>query len=137
MRQNLKNYFCGDRGIEYVKNSISETICHLLNALLCSVMIVSVIHFPGFTCVHSVVQSSPILGDPMDRTLLDSSVHGIFQARILEWVAISFYRGSSLPRDQTLVSCISCILVSGFCIPLHHQGSLLYVYNVKKFMTII
>ena len=36
----------------------------------------------------------------------DSSVHGIFQARILGWVAISFYRGSSLPRDQTSISCI-------------------------------
>ena len=35
----------------------------------------------------------------------DSTVHGIFQARILEWVAISFFRGSSRPRDQTQVSC--------------------------------
>ena len=34
-----------------------------------------------------------------------SSVHGIFQARVLEWVAISFSRGSSQPRDQTQVSC--------------------------------
>ena len=36
-----------------------------------------------------------------------SSVHGIFQARVLEWVAISFSRGSSQPRDQTQVSCIA------------------------------
>ena len=36
-----------------------------------------------------------------------SSVHGILQARILEWVAISFSRGSSRPRDQTPVSCIA------------------------------
>ena len=36
-----------------------------------------------------------------------SSVHGIFQARILEWVAISSSRGYSLPRDRTLVSCIA------------------------------
>ena len=39
-----------------------------------------------------------------------SSVHGIFQARILEWVAISSSRGSSQPRDHTHVSCISCIV---------------------------
>ena len=40
-----------------------------------------------------------------------SSVHGIFQARILEWVAISFSRGSSRPKDRTCVSCIGrCIL---------------------------
>ena len=41
----------------------------------------------------------------MDCSLSDSSVHGILQARILEWVAIPFSRGSSLPRDQTWVSC--------------------------------
>ena len=44
------------------------------------------------------------LSDPMDYSLPDSSVHGIFQARILEWVAISFSRESSRPRDQTQVS---------------------------------
>ena len=40
----------------------------------------------------------------MDYNLPGSSVHGIFQARVLEWVAISFSRGSSWPRDQTQVS---------------------------------
>ena len=39
----------------------------------------------------------------------DSSAHGIFQARILEWVAISYCRVSSWPRDWTHISCISCI----------------------------
>ena len=38
-----------------------------------------------------------------------SSVHGVLQASILEWVAISPSRGSSRPRDQTCISCISCI----------------------------
>ena len=51
-----------------------------------------------------VTQSCPTLCDPMDCSLPDSSVHGIFQARILEWVAISFSRGSSQPRDRTRVS---------------------------------
>ena len=40
----------------------------------------------------------------MDCNLPDSSVHGILQARILEWVAISYFRGSSWPRDQTQIS---------------------------------
>ena len=44
--------------------------------------------------------------DPMDCSLLGSSVHGISQARILEWVAISFSRGSSLPIDGICLSCI-------------------------------
>ena len=51
-----------------------------------------------------VAQLCPTLCDPMDCGLPGSSIHGIFQARILEWVAISFSRGSSRPRDQTQVS---------------------------------
>ena len=51
-----------------------------------------------------VAQSRPILCDPVDCNLLGFSVHGILQARILEWIAISFSRGSSWPRDRTRVS---------------------------------
>ena len=47
------------------------------------------------------------LCNPMDCILPASSVHGILQARMLEWVAISFSRGSFQPRDQTQVSCIT------------------------------
>ena len=50
-------------------------------------------------------QSCPTLCDPMDCIPPGSSVHEIFQARILEWVAISFSRASSHPRDRTPVSC--------------------------------
>ena len=45
------------------------------------------------------LQSCPTLCDPMDSSLPGFSIHGILQARILEWVAISFSRTSSLPRD--------------------------------------
>ena len=51
-----------------------------------------------------VAQLCLTLCNPMDRSPPDSSVHGIFQARILEWVAIPFSRGTSWPRDQTWVS---------------------------------
>ena len=51
-----------------------------------------------------VTQLCPILCDPMDCRPPGSSVNGILQARILEWVAIPFSRGSSQPRDQTQVS---------------------------------
>ena len=51
-----------------------------------------------------VAQSCPALCDPMDCSLPGSSVHGIFQAIVLEWIAISSSRGSSQPRDQTWVS---------------------------------
>ena len=53
---------------------------------------------------HSVVSNS--FWDPMNCSSPVSSVHGILHVRILEWVAISFSRGSSQPRDQTHVSCI-------------------------------
>ena len=43
----------------------------------------------------------------MDYSLPASSVYGILQARILEWVAIPFSRGSSQPRDRTQISCIA------------------------------
>ena len=51
-----------------------------------------------------VAQSCPTPCNPMDCSLPGSSVHGIFQARILEWVAISFSRRSFQPRDWTRVS---------------------------------
>ena len=54
-----------------------------------------------------VAQLCPTLCDPMDCSLPGSSVHGIPQARLLEWVAVPFSRGSSQPRDQTQVSCIA------------------------------
>ena len=54
-----------------------------------------------------VAQSCPTLCDPMDCSLPGSSVHGVLQARVLEWVAISFSRGSFQPRDQTRISCIA------------------------------
>ena len=47
------------------------------------------------------------LCDPMDCSPPGSSIHGIFKARVLEWIAISFSRGSSWPRDPTRVSCIA------------------------------
>ena len=71
--------------------------------------------FPSFcgfwTFFCSVAQSSPTLCDLMDCNLPGSSVHGIVQARILEWFAIPFSRGSSQPRDRTQVFCLSCTAI--------------------------
>ena len=61
--------------------------------------------FPGFLfCTYMHAQSCLTLCDPVDCSLPSFSVHGILQARILEWVTISFSRGSSCPRHQTQVS---------------------------------
>ena len=58
-------------------------------------------------CICLVAKSCPTLCDPMDCSLPGSSVHGIFWTRILEWVAIPFFRVSSWPRDQTYISHIA------------------------------
>ena len=55
------------------------------------------------------IQSCLTLCDPMDCSSPGSSVRGILQARILEWVAISFSRGSSWPRDPTESHSVTCI----------------------------
>ena len=77
------------------------------SGLICTSCVTLVVH-----CVCACVsaespQSCPTLHDPMDCSLSGSSVHGILQARILEWVAVPSSRGSSLPRDQTWVSYVS------------------------------
>ena len=59
-------------------------------------------------CMSNCVQ----LCNLMNCSLPGISIHGIFQARILEWVATSYSKGSSRPRDGTHVSCVSCIIIS-------------------------
>ena len=68
-----------------------------------------------------LLQPCLTLWNPMDCSLTGSSVHGILQARILEWVAMPSSRGSSQPRDKTRVSYISYI--AGRVFTLSHQGS--------------
>ena len=77
-------------------SSLSKCAFYLFKELLCC-------------CYCLVTKSCPTLCDPIDSSLADrgSSVHGISQARLLAWVAISFSRGSFQPRDRTHISCIS------------------------------
>ena len=75
-----------------------------------------------FICLYEDAQSCPTLCNPMDCSLPGSSVHEIFQARILEWVAISFSRASSQPRDR-----IQASHIVGRHYHLSYQGSPLQV----------
>ena len=71
-----------------------------------------------------VSQLCPTLCDPVNCSLPGSSVHGVLQARILEWVAISISRGSSWPRDRTRVSHIAGrhqVANSNFCFSFIHS----------------
>ena len=78
--------------------NILNTLISQMNAFLASIIAIT----QSLSCVR-------LFCDPMDCILPGSYVHGIFQARILEWVAIFSSRGSSQLRDGTHVSCISCI----------------------------
>ena len=81
-------------------------------------------------CAKSL-QSCPTLCDAMDCSPPGSSVHGIFLARILEWVGISFSRGSFQPKDSTLISCVSCIADS---LPTEPTGKPVYTYTCCIFI---
>ena len=99
-----------------LKSSYYYTICKMLGILKHYTYIASRITFKrltfsiyeGWTFSFSkwseVAQSCLTLCSPMDCSLPGSSVHGIFQAIVLEWIAISFSSGSSRPRDRTRVS---------------------------------
>ena len=60
-----------------------------------------------YMCEYLVTQSCPTVCDPVDSNLPGFSIHGILQARILEWVAMPSSKGSSQPRDGTQVSCVA------------------------------
>ena len=79
-------------------------------------------------CMHA--QSCLILCNPMDCSTQVFSVHGIFQARILEWIAISFSRKSSQPRDQTCISYMS-VLAGKFFTSWTNSARILFCGNVS------
>ena len=95
-----------------------------------------------------VAQSCPTLCDPIDCSLPGSSVHVISQARVLEWVAISFSRGSFQPRDWTQVShtagrrftiwatrgaVLGCNLKNNRIISAHFQGKSLNIIVIQVY----
>ena len=91
--------------------------------------VTSPLYWERCVCARSAPQLCPTLCDPMDCSPPPgSSVHGISQARILEWVDMSLSRGSSRPRDQTQVFCI------GRQVSYHlgHQGSPWYCLKELK-----
>ena len=109
--------------VKYVSGYISE----IKNSIFpCSVpMQLTALSVP-YSCL--VVQSCLTLCDPVDCSLPGSSVHGIFQAGILKWIAIAFSRGSSRPRDRTHVSCTGRHRQADSLL-LSHQGSP-YLYHI-------
>ena len=101
-------------GYNFAVITISRSLCNHLPVLLhwyitCIVVVVGgggVMFVCVCVCVCSVAQSCPNFCDPMDYSPPGSSVHGIFQARILQRVAMSYSTGSSQSRDRMHVSFI-------------------------------
>ena len=88
---------CWERQNVYCTKTLSRR-CGGIDSVVCTLC-----------CCCLVAKLCSTLWDPMDRNLPASSVPGISQARLLEWVAVSSSRGSSLPRDWIQVSWVSCI----------------------------
>ena len=81
-------------------------------------LIILIQSYVGFLCMHyKSLQLCLTLCNPMDCSPPGSSVHGILQARTLEWVAMASSKGSCWPRDRTHVSYVSCIGKRGFLQP--------------------
>ena len=97
---------------DYKESNMTEWLNWMNNRNCCFVKFAVLLH--GFelfyyfiTCVHAKSLSHVWLCHPTDSSLSSSSVHGIFQTRIPEWVTISYSRESPQPRDQTRISCIA------------------------------
>ena len=84
-------------------------------------------------CAQSL-QSCPTLCNPVDCSPLSSSAHGILQAGILQWVAVPSPRGSSQPRGETRVSCVSCIAGS---LPTEPTAKHHYHYSVQLSCSVV
>ena len=85
------------------------------------------IRYGLIVCVCSIAQSCPTLCNPMDCGLPDSSVHGMSQARILEWVVISLLQGI-FPTQGSNPHFLSLLHWQADSLPLSHQGSPRYQY---------
>ena len=86
-----------------LRTELEFRFCNAWHCTLCTIL-----------CYAQLLQSCPALCDSMDSSPPGSSVHDILQARMLEWVIMPYSRGSSRPRYQTWVSCISCIASGSF-----------------------
>ena len=99
--------------LQSLPESSKQSKGFVLHTLLVCVCICIYTHTPNsytYICMHDKsLWLCLTFCDPMDYSPPGSSVHGILQARTLEWVAMPFSRGSSRPRDRTHVSYVSCI----------------------------
>ena len=100
------------------KEILEELVCHLIFCVFCLLKMKPFTHIVLYcvlcTCVCAkTLQSCLTLCDPMGCSPSGSSVHGIFQATVPEWVAISSSRGTARSKDQTHISCFGRPILYG------------------------
>ena len=99
-------FYILSRKVLYIYKCVWVCIMHMLSVYICvytdaQIYFLKWVHYTEALCVL-IAQLYPTLWDPVDYSPPGSPVHGILQARLLEWVAILFSRGSFWPRDWTL-----------------------------------
>ena len=100
-------FHMGVTKIAWIWVTILPSTLSLISAFVSSFSVFRMTVNCSWSCESEVAQSCPTLCDPVDCSPPGSSVHGILRPRILEWVAISFSRGSSRPRGRTQLSCMA------------------------------
>ena len=119
-----KNIFENMYGVKYLLSYFGDILQYIqVSNLYCTLETNLMLKW------SEVSQSCPTLCDPIDCSLSGSSVHGIFQARVLEWIAISFSRGSSRPRNRIRVSHIA-----GRCLTVWATREACLLYHNKKWL---
>ena len=102
-------------GSPVAKEILEELVCHLIFCVFCLLKTKRFTHIVLYcACVHAKsLKSCSTLCDPMGCSPSGSSVHGIFQATVLEWVAISSSRGTARSNDRTHISCFGRRILYG------------------------
>ena len=133
--QDVSEWNCSLPSVSYCWWSFISAISHVLSLLQSVTLLASSLDAaPVCQLLHCTTalfsQSCLTLCDPKDCSPPGSSVYGIFQARILEWVAISFSRRSSRPRDQARVFCVAgrCFTVSYLFVWKHYKPITVWYY---------
>ena len=138
----LQHKFCGcfPNRTDYITRCCSHLssfalMGHRFPIWDCHLIVIFVWCFKHYCCCCLVTKSCLPFCNPMDCSLPGSSVHGIFQKSILEWIAISFSKGSSQPRDLTRVSCIGRQILYHWSAWEAHKNmymcTTVYVHNVN------
>ena len=106
----------------------SGSCCFILSKSRC-LQAFCLVCFILFLCLCVCAQLCPALCNPLDASSLGSNVHGIFQARILEWVAVSYSQGI-FPTQESNLHLLCLLYCQVDSLPLYHLGRLYFYWSI-------